>query len=69
MSIIPLNTNQYNILPFIPLKNSLPFNIHLLTFKMINSTSHEVLLRLQHIFEINEHPIWSKPTKVFSIFY
>ncbi len=59
----------------------LPLNVHLLSLRVMggdyppnagmgeSTTSSLVyLIRLQHIFEVNEHPIYSNPVKVIYIY-
>lgn len=47
-----------------PLNGTLPPNVHLFSLNAVDGTSNKTLLRLQHIFEIDEHPQLSLPVKV-----
>eukprot|EP00463_Aulacantha_scolymantha_P005193 TRINITY_DN6512_c1_g1_i1.p1 TRINITY_DN6512_c1_g1~~TRINITY_DN6512_c1_g1_i1.p1 ORF type:complete len:226 (-),score=12.09 TRINITY_DN6512_c1_g1_i1:126-803(-) len=40
------------------LKEEVPPNLHILSLKMYEK---QLYLRLQHVFEANEHPTWSQP--------
>ena len=44
------------------LTDSLPLNIHLLTFDQLNQKDY--LIRLEHYFELNEDILYSFPTKI-----
>ncbi|KAL6078170.1 Mannosidase alpha class 2B member 1 [Balamuthia mandrillaris] len=48
---------------FIPLRQSLPPNIHLQTLKPLD-TPNQFLLRLNHIYAHGEHPKYSQPVQV-----
>jgi lysosomal alpha-mannosidase len=55
---------QGNYKSFQGLAQDLPLNVHLLSLQTVNETQGLVLLRLQHIFEVDEHPVWSQPASV-----
>jgi hypothetical protein len=42
---------------------SLPLNVHLLSLNSLTETNNTIL-RLQHIFELGEHPVYSQPVSV-----
>ena len=42
----------------------LPYNVHLLTLMQLNSTFSPALLRLAHIYEVGEDPIYSQPANI-----
>jgi len=44
--------------------NPLPYNVNLLSFRPRSQNGTRAIVRLQHIFAINEHPIYSKPVVV-----
>jgi len=50
--------------PFSALQQEFPLNLHLLTLRSLAPYSNSIILRLQHIFEVDEHPIWSQPVKI-----
>lgn len=49
---------------FQPFRADLPNNVHLLSLFARNPGSAEVVLRLQHLFEAGDHPIYSKDVTV-----
>ena len=55
---------QGNYKPFQGFAKDLPLNVHLLSLQTVNETQGTVILRLQHIFEVDEHPVWSQPASV-----
>ena len=46
----------------------LPDNVNLLTLRLFNASAQEFIVRLQHIYEINENSILSKPASVCYFF-
>lgn len=40
----------------------MPSNVRILTLERWNA--NEILLRLEHIFQLNEHPVYSQPATV-----
>lgn len=58
---------------FSGIQSQLPLNVHLLTLEIQSVPSDDVeasaslppyILRLQHVFEIDEHPVYSQPVTV-----
>eukprot|EP00118_Oscarella_pearsei_P004513 m.19488 g.19488 ORF g.19488 m.19488 type:complete len:1215 (+) comp27848_c0_seq1:22-3666(+) len=49
---------------FTGLANPLPPNVHLLSFRSFNASSNATILRLEHLFEVDESDEYSKPVQV-----
>jgi len=47
------------------LSQPLPENVKLLTFEPRNGHEGEYLLRLEHIYDIDEHILFSRPAEVY----
>jgi len=60
--VIPLGSASN--FQFAPMKADLPLNVHLLSLRSYDSTTNQTILRLQHTFEVGEHPVYSKPVSV-----
>jgi len=67
--LLPIVVNSTSKMPmlgkrFTPIQQALPFNVHLLNLQAVDPNTKDVILRLQHIFEVKEHPVWSLPAQV-----
>ncbi|XP_062516816.1 lysosomal alpha-mannosidase-like isoform X2 [Corticium candelabrum] len=50
---------------FTGLKKELPPNVHLLSLRPVAASKSDLILRLQHIFEADEHPKYSHPVDIY----
>jgi hypothetical protein len=58
---LPSNFDQPFLKSFSPLKRDFPNNVNVMTFSQSSKDSKNVLLRLNHLYELNEHKEFSKP--------
>jgi hypothetical protein len=58
---LPSNFDQPFVKSFSPLKRDFPKNVNVMTFSQSSKDSKNVILRLNHIYELNEHKEFSKP--------